>query len=63
MNGLPDHAEQQIRRIVESEGLELVHIDFRRQGRTFLLRVDIDSSGSSSPPTLRDGASSTWETS
>jgi ribosome maturation factor RimP len=45
MNGLPDHAEQHIRRIIESEGLELVHIDFRRQGRTFLLRIDIDKEG------------------
>jgi ribosome maturation factor RimP len=45
MNGLPDHVEQQIQRIVESEGLELVHIDYRRQGRSFLLRVDIDKEG------------------
>jgi ribosome maturation factor RimP len=45
MNGLPDQAEQQIRRIVESEGLELVHIDYRRQGRSFLLRIDIDKEG------------------
>ena len=45
MNGLPDPVEQQIRRIVESEGLELVHIDYRRQGRSYLLRVDIDKEG------------------
>lgn len=45
MNGLPDPVEQQIQRIVESEGLELVHIDYRRQGRGFLLRVDIDKEG------------------
>ena len=45
MNGLPEQVEQQIQRIVESEGLELVHIDFRRQGRVFLLRVDIDKEG------------------
>jgi ribosome maturation factor RimP len=45
MNGLPDQVEQQIRRIVESEGLELVHIDYRRQGRTFQLRIDIDKEG------------------
>lgn len=45
MNGLPDQVEQHIRRIVESEGLELVHIDFRRQGRSFLLRIDIDKEG------------------
>jgi len=45
MNGLPDTVEQQIQRIIESEGLELVHIDYRRQGRSFLLRVDIDREG------------------
>jgi ribosome maturation factor RimP len=45
MNGLPDTVEQQIHRIVESEGMELVHIEYRRQGRTFLLRVDIDKEG------------------
>jgi ribosome maturation factor RimP len=37
--------EQQIQRIVESEGLELVHIDYRRAGRQFILRVDIDKEG------------------
>jgi ribosome maturation factor RimP len=42
---LPEQVEQQIQRIVESEGLELVHIDFRRQGRSFLLRIDIDKEG------------------
>lgn len=45
MTTLPDQVEQQIRRIVESEGLELVHIDYRRQGRLFLLRIDIDKEG------------------
>lgn len=45
MTGLPAQVEQQIQRIVESEGLELVHIDYRRQGRLFLLRVDIDKEG------------------
>jgi ribosome maturation factor RimP len=45
MNGLPEQVEQQIQRIVESEGLELVHIDYHRQGRSFLLRVDIDKEG------------------
>ncbi len=44
-SGLADKVEQQIQRIVESEGLELVHIDYRRQGRGFLLRVDIDKEG------------------
>lgn len=45
MNGLPERVEQQVQRIVESEGLELVHIDYRRQGHAFLLRVDIDKEG------------------
>lgn len=45
MTTLPEQVEQQIQRIVESEGLELVHIDYRRQGRLFLLRVDIDKEG------------------
>jgi len=45
MNGLPTGVEDQIQRIVESEGLELVHIEYRRQGRVFLLRVDIDKEG------------------
>ena len=42
---LPDQVEHQIQRIVESEGMELVHIEYRRQGRSFLLRVDIDKEG------------------
>jgi len=42
---LPDQVENQIQRIVESEGLELVHIDYRRAGRAFVLRVDIDKEG------------------
>jgi ribosome maturation factor RimP len=45
MSGLPEQVEQQIHRIVESEGLELVHIDYRKQGRGFLLRIDIDKEG------------------
>lgn len=45
MSGLAEHVEQQIQRIVESEGLELVHIDYRRQGHAFLLRIDIDKEG------------------
>ena len=44
-SGLADSVEQQIQRIVESEGLELVHIDYQRQGRGFLLRIDIDKEG------------------
>jgi ribosome maturation factor RimP len=45
MNPLPEQVGQQIQRIVESEGLELVHIDYNRQGRGLLLRVDIDKDG------------------
>lgn len=45
MSGIPDQIEQQIQRIVESEGLELVHIDYRKQGRGYLLRIDIDKEG------------------
>lgn len=44
-SGLAENVEQQIQRIVESEGLELVHIDYRRQGHGFLLRIDIDKEG------------------
>ena len=45
MSGLAESVGQQIQRIVESEGLELVHIDYRRQGPQFLLRIDIDKEG------------------
>ena len=45
MSGLPERVEQQIETIVAAEGLELVHIEYRRQGRGFLLRVDIDKEG------------------
>jgi ribosome maturation factor RimP len=45
MSALPEAIQQQIRKIVESEGLELVHIDYHKQGRGFLLRVDIDKDG------------------
>ena len=45
MSGLPERVEQQIEKIVEAEGLELVHLEYRRQGRGFLLRVDIDKEG------------------
>ena len=45
MSGIPEQVENQIQRIVESEGLELVHIDYRKQGRGYLLRVDIDKEG------------------
>lgn len=45
MNDLPDRIEKEIEQVVTGEGLELVHIDYHRQGRGFLLRVDIDKEG------------------
>ena len=45
MNGLPEGIEPQIEKIVTSEGLELVHVEYRKQGRVYLLRVDIDKEG------------------
>ena len=45
MGQLPERVENEIEKIVASEGLELVHIDYRKQGRGFLLRVDIDKEG------------------
>jgi len=45
MNGLPEKVTSEIEKIVTSEGLELVHVDYRRQGRTYLLRIDIDKDG------------------
>jgi ribosome maturation factor RimP len=45
MGEIPGQLEEQIQRIVESEGLELVHLDYRRQGHGYLLRVDIDRDG------------------
>ena len=45
MGGLPERVEQQIEKIVSSEGLELVHVEYRKQGRGYLLRVDIDKEG------------------
>jgi ribosome maturation factor RimP len=45
MTGLPEQVSQQIEKIVTSEKLELVHIDYRPQGRGMLLRVDIDKDG------------------
>ena len=45
MSGLPERVEQQIETIVSAEGLELVHVEYRKQGRGFLLRVDIDKEG------------------
>lgn len=45
MNGLPDKVTAEIEKIVASEGLELVHVDFKTQGHGHLLRVDIDKEG------------------
>jgi len=45
MGNLPDRIEKEIEKIVASEGLELVHIDYKKQGRGYLLRVDIDKDG------------------
>ena len=45
MSNLPEQVEQQIEKIVSSEGLELVHLEYKRQGRGYLLRVDIDKEG------------------
>ena len=45
MSGLPERVEQQIETIVSAEGLELVHVEYRKQGRGWLLRIDIDKEG------------------
>jgi len=45
MTALPGRVEEDIEKIVSSEGLELVHIDYRKQGRGWLLRIDIDKEG------------------
>ena len=45
MAELPEQVSEEIGKIVSSEGLELVHIDYHRQGRGYLLRVDIDKDG------------------
>jgi ribosome maturation factor RimP len=45
MTGLPGRVEQEIEKIVESEGMELVHLEYKRQGRGYLLRIDIDKEG------------------
>jgi ribosome maturation factor RimP len=45
MSRLPEKVEQEIEKIVSSEKLELVHIEFKPQGRGMVLRVDIDKEG------------------
>ena len=45
MSTLPDRVESEIEKIVTSEGLELVHVEYKKQGRGWLLRIDIDKEG------------------
>ena len=45
MAALPEKVEQEIEKIVTSENLELVHIEFKTHGGGMLLRVDIDKEG------------------
>lgn len=45
MTALPGRVEEEIDKIVSHEGLELVHVEYKRQGRGWLLRVDIDKEG------------------
>jgi ribosome maturation factor RimP len=42
MSALPERVSSEIEKIVTHEGMELVHIDYKKQGRGYLLRVDID---------------------
>jgi ribosome maturation factor RimP len=42
MAELSQKVQQQITETVEAEGLELVHIDYKPQGRGYLLRIDIE---------------------
>ncbi|MFA6955997.1 MAG: ribosome maturation factor RimP [Thermoanaerobaculia bacterium] len=42
---LPKKIADEIGKIVTAEGLELVHIEYRPQGRGHVLRVDIDKEG------------------
>jgi ribosome maturation factor RimP len=39
---IPEHIAQEIEAIVIAEGLELVHTEYRPQGRGYVLRIDID---------------------
>ena len=45
MSVLPERVEKEIETIAASEGLELVHSEYRKQGHGFLLRIDIDKEG------------------
>ena len=42
---LPKKIADEIEKVVSAEGLELVHIEYRPQGRGYVLRVDIDKEG------------------
>jgi ribosome maturation factor RimP len=42
MSTLPERILSEIEKIVTSEGLELVHVEYKKQGRGYLLRIDID---------------------
>jgi ribosome maturation factor RimP len=45
MSEVPEKIGEAIEKIVAGEGLELVHIEYRRMGRNYLLRIDIDKEG------------------
>ena len=51
MTELPKRLEEEIQKIVNSEGLELVHVDYRPAGTGLVLRVDIDKEGESTSTT------------
>jgi len=42
---LPEQIAKEIEAIVIAEGLELVHTEYRPQGRGYVLRIDIDKDG------------------
>ena len=45
MAELPEKVAEEIGKIVTSEGFELVHIEFKPNGRNYLLRIDVDKEG------------------
>lgn len=45
MSTLPERILNEIEKIVTSEGMELVHVEYRKMGRRYLLRIDIDREG------------------
>lgn len=42
---IPKSVKEEIEKVAESEGLELVHIEFGTHGRNLVLRIDIDKEG------------------